>query len=93
VERHEVFLGEEGLGRLEDDGRAMTDAINSDTDRAIGAIAAIGSNLAGAFEIAKIGVIRMASNADQVRVKISPSGDIKGSGRRRLSHGSKLGRP
>jgi hypothetical protein len=90
VERHEVFLGEEGLGRLEDDGRAMTDAIDGNTDRAI---RAIGSNLTGTLKIAKIGVIRMASNADQVRVKISPSGDIKGSGRRRLSHGSKLGRP
>jgi lipopolysaccharide biosynthesis protein len=90
VERHEVFLGEERLGRLQDDGRAMADAIDSDTDRAIGAI---GSNLTGTLKIVKIGVIRMAGNADQVRVKISPSGDIKGSGRRRLSHGSKLGRP
>lgn len=90
MERYEVFLGEKGLGNIDDHGGAMTDAIDGHADRTIAAIAA---SLAGTFAIVEIGVIGAAGDANQVGVKISPAGGIGRSSRRRLSHGSKLGRP
>ena len=81
MERHEVFLGEEWLGAVDDDGGAMAHAIDGHTDRAIA------HHLAGTFAIVEIGVIGRTRNADEVGVEISPAGGLGRSGRCRLSHG------